>query len=45
MDPSCPRPSNTYTMGARWIIGIFSNLNSQFGKILEGLAMEDVGTF
>jgi hypothetical protein len=25
--------------------GIFSNQNSQFGKILEVLAMEDVGTF
>jgi hypothetical protein len=25
--------------------GIFSNQISQFGKILEGLAMEDVGTF
>jgi hypothetical protein len=25
--------------------GIFSNQKSQFGKILEGLAMEDVGIF
>jgi hypothetical protein len=25
--------------------GIFSNQKSQFGKILKGLAMEDVGIF
>jgi hypothetical protein len=25
--------------------GIFSSLKSQFGKILEGRALEDVGTF
>jgi hypothetical protein len=25
--------------------GIFSNQKSQFGKLLEGLAMEDVGIF
>jgi hypothetical protein len=33
------------TSVVRWYLHIFSNQKSQFGKILEGLATEDVGIF
>jgi hypothetical protein len=39
------RGKNFYRFGPGLPDGLFSNQKSKFGKILEGLAMEEVGIF